>query len=51
MLWNGIATLIQGRDGDDVLTTGDGDALDTAKGGAGTDTCIDNGDGDAQISC
>jgi hypothetical protein len=30
---------------------GDGDYLDTLSGGAGTDACVDGGDGDTRKSC
>jgi hypothetical protein len=45
-----VASLVIGRDGDDTLSTADGDALDTMNGGAGADSC-DNADGETAISC
>ena len=37
--WNGVASFVSGRDGDDSLNTDDGDAIDAMHGGAGTNTC------------
>jgi hypothetical protein len=48
--WQGDVSLVRGRDGDDFLSTQDGDTLDTMNGGAGADTCA-NADGDVVISC
>jgi hypothetical protein len=48
--WSGIASFARGRDGDDLLSTEDGDALDTMSGGAGTNVCA-NADGDTVNTC
>ena len=37
--WNGTASFVRGRGGDDDLTVQDGDGLDTIGGGAGFDSC------------
>ena len=42
---NGVAGFVRGREGNDLLFTADGDALDTINGSAGGDTCgYDPGD-------
>jgi Ca2+-binding RTX toxin-like protein len=46
----GTASVLEGLDGADALDTADGDGLDSAKGGAGADTCTTDA-GDARSSC
>jgi hypothetical protein len=48
--WNGVASFVRGRDGDDALSTQDGDTLDTINGGAGINTCT-NPDPDTAVNC
>ena len=38
--WNGVASFVRGRDGDDEMLTDDGDDLDLMNGSAGSDFCF-----------
>ena len=45
----GTASIVLGREGDDTIDVSDGDDLDIADGGAGTDSCLD--DSDVVLNC
>lgn len=38
-VWFGVASVVRGREGNDTLSTADGDALDAIHGGGGANTC------------
>jgi Ca2+-binding RTX toxin-like protein len=48
--WNGVASSLFGRAGDDTLSTQDGDGLDVMNGGPGSDAC-DNADDETASDC
>ena len=50
VLWNGVASLIRSRGGDDFVDTSDGDALDTINAGTGVDSCSAEA-GDTKKNC
>ena len=48
--WNGVASAVRGRAGDDLLNTSDGDGDDLINGSEGTNTCTADG-GDSLNRC